>query len=168
MRVLKVTPFKSKKTSYSFHSISGGLLVQKTDTIEINLQALTVVSQRQPSRQELQDLYFAWRIVKHVKSNAIVCAKNKATLGIGSGQTSRIFATKIAVMKAQEAGLSLKSAVMASDAFFPFSDGIEVAAKAGISAIIQPGGSIRDKEVIEVANKSGIAMIFTHQRHFRH
>lgn len=168
VRVLKVTPFKSKKTSYSFHSISGGLLVQKTDTIEINLQALTVVSQRQPSRQELQDLYFAWRIVKHVKSNAIVCAKNKATLGIGSGQTSRIFATKIAVMKAQEAGLSLKSAVMASDAFFPFSDGIEVAAKAGISAIIQPGGSIRDKEVIEVANKSGIAMIFTHQRHFRH
>ncbi|MFW0097319.1 MAG: bifunctional phosphoribosylaminoimidazolecarboxamide formyltransferase/IMP cyclohydrolase [Coxiella endosymbiont of Haemaphysalis qinghaiensis] len=168
LRLLKAKPFKSKKTSYSFHSISGGLLVQQTDKIEIDLKELTVVSQRQPSRKELQDLYFAWQIVKHVKSNAIVCVKNTATLGIGSGQTSRVFAAKIAVMKAQEAGLSLKNAVMASDAFFPFSDGIEVAAQAGISAIIQPGGSIRDEEVIEVANKAGIAMIFTHQRHFRH
>ena len=168
LRLLKVKPFENKKTTYSFRSISGGLLAQKADTTEIDLKTLTVVSQRQPSRQELQDLYFAWRIVKHVKSNAIVCAKNRATLGIGSGQTSRVFAVKIAVMKAQEAGLSLKNTVMASDAFFPFSDGIEIAIKAGISAIIQPGGSIRDEEVIEAANKTGIAMIFTHQRHFRH
>lgn len=127
---------------------------ESRDTTGIKPKTIMVVSQRQPSKQELQDLYFAWRIVQYVKSNVIVCAKNRATLGVGSGQTSQVFAAKIAGMKAQEAGLSLKNAVMASDAFFPFSDGMEVVVKAGIIAVIQPGGSVRDKEVIKAANKS--------------
>ncbi|AJC50475.1 bifunctional phosphoribosylaminoimidazolecarboxamide formyltransferase/IMP cyclohydrolase [Coxiella endosymbiont of Amblyomma americanum] len=170
LRLLKVHPFDKGMLdfSFSFHSIIGGLLVQKEDTAAINFRKFTVVSQRYPSKKELQDLYFAWKIVKHVKSNAIVCTKNTATLGIGSGQSSRIFAVKIAIMKAQEAGLSLENSVMASDAFFPFIDSVEIAEKNGISAIIQPGGSIRDKEIIQTTDKAKIAMVFTHQRHFRH
>lgn len=168
LRLIKHKFYRTENMHYSFYSVIGGLLIQQTDTTEIDPKKSVVVSQRQPSEQELQDLHFAWRIVKYVKSNAIVCAKNGATLGIGSGQTSRVFAVKIALMKAKEAGLSLKNAVMASDAFFPFTDSIEIASKAGISAIIQPGGSIKDKEVIALANKTGITMIFTHERHFRH
>lgn len=168
LRLLIGKPLEKTRLSYSFHSISGGLLAQETDSTTFDPAMINGVSQRQPTREELQDLYFAWQVVKYVKSNAIVYVKDRATYGIGSGQTSRVFAAKIAVMKAEEAGLSLKNAVMASDAFFPFSDGIEVAAKAGITAVIQPGGSVRDEEIIESVNKAGMAMLFTHQRHFRH
>ena len=168
LRLLVGKPLEKKRLSYSFHSISGGLLAQETDIATFDPAIVNGVSQRQPTKEELQNLYFAWQVVKYVKSNAIVYVKDRTTYGIGSGQTSRIFAVKIAVIKAEEAGLSLKNAVMASDAFFPFSDGIEVAAKAGITAVIQPGGSVRDEEIIEAANKAGMTMLFTHQRHFRH
>lgn len=168
LRALKGKPLEKSKTGYSFQSISGGLLAQESDTVSLDPDAFTVVSQRQPTKKEVADLYFAWQVVKYVKSNAIVYAKNGATRGIGSGQTSRVFAAKIAVMKANEASLSLQGAVMASDAFFPFSDSVEIAANAGITAVIQPGGSKRDDEIIEAANKAGMAMLFTHQRHFRH
>lgn len=166
--LLKWNPFDHAKKSYSFHSISGGLLCQEADTTMFLNKPFTVVTRRQTTQQELQDLNFAWKIAKYVKSNAIVYAKNNATLGIGSGQTSRVFAAKIAIIKAKEAGLSLIGAVMASDAFFPFDDSIEIAAEAGITAVIQPGGSKRDLEVIATADKAGMAMLFTHQRHFRH
>ena len=166
--LLKWNPFDHTKKSYSFHSISGGLLCQEADTAMFLGQPFTVVTRRQTTQQELQDLHFAWKIVKYVKSNAIVYAKNNSTLGIGSGQTSRVFAAKIAIIKAKEAGLSLIGAVMASDAFFPFDDSIEIAAEAGITAVIQPGGSKRDLDIIETADKAGVAMLFTHQRHFRH
>jgi phosphoribosylaminoimidazolecarboxamide formyltransferase/IMP cyclohydrolase len=152
----------------SLHTIPGGLLAQQTDHAILQTADLQIVSKRQPSATEIQDLLFAWPIVKYVKSNAIVYAKNGATLGIGGGQTSRVFSAKIAAMKAEEANLSLKNAVMASDAFFPFADSIEIAAQAGITAIIQPGGSKRDAEVIAAADKANIAMVFTGQRHFRH
>lgn len=152
----------------SLHTIPGGLLAQQTDHAQLQLSELRVVSQRQPTATEMEDLLFAWPIVKYVKSNAIVYAKHGATLGIGGGQTSRVFSAKIAAMKAEEANLSLLGAVMASDAFFPFADSIEIAANAGITAIIQPGGSKRDAEVIAAANKANITMIFTNQRHFRH
>ena len=168
LRLLIGKPLEKTRLSYSFHSISGGLLAQKSDSATFDPAMVNSVSQRQPTKEELQDLYFAWQVVKYVKSNAIVCVKDRATHGIGSGQTSRVFATKIAVMKADEAGLSLKNAVMASDAFFSFGDGIEVAAKAGITAVIQPGGSVQDKEIIETVDKAGMAMLFTHKRHFRH
>lgn len=150
----------------SLHAISGGLLVQQLDAgFTSNWQ---VVSKRQPNIEELQDLKFAWPIVKYVKSNAIVFARQGMTLGIGGGQTSRVFATKIAALKANEANLSLAGSVIASDAFFPFADSIELAVTYGATAIIQPGGSKRDSEVIEAADESNIAMIFTNQRHFRH
>lgn len=168
LRLLVGKPLEKTRLSYSFHSISGGLLVQKNDIATFSPAMVNCVSQRQPTKEELQDLYFSWQVVKYVKSNAIVYVRDRATYGIGSGQTSRVFAAKIAVMKAEEAGLSLKNAVMASDAFFSFSDVIEVAAKAGITAVIQPGGSIRDKEIIKIVNEAGMAMLFTHQRHFRH
>ena len=168
LRVLIGKPLDCSQISYSFHSISGGLLCQETDVVKFLDQTFTVVTKRQPTTKQLQDLSFAWKIVKYAKSNAIVYVKDNATVGIGSGQTSRIFAAKIAILKAKEAGLSLKNAVMASDAFFPFSDSIEIASKAGITAIIQPGGSKRDQEIIEVANKTRVTMVFTYQRHFRH
>lgn len=168
LRLLIGKPLEKTRLSYSFYSISGGLLIQESDTATFNPAMASSVSQRQPTKEELQNLYFAWQVVKYVKSNAIVYAKDRSTYGIGSGQTSRVFSAKIAVMKAEEAGLSLKNAVMASDAFFSFRDGIEVAAKAGITAVIQPGGSVQDKEIIEAVNKAGMAMLFTRQRHFRH
>ncbi|WP_260511982.1 bifunctional phosphoribosylaminoimidazolecarboxamide formyltransferase/IMP cyclohydrolase [Coxiella burnetii] len=168
LRVLRGQPLDSSQITYSFHSITGGVLCQEADATKFSDETFTVVTRRQPTAKEQQDLYFAWQIVKYVKSNAIVYAKDHATLGIGSGQTSRVFAAKIAILKAEEAGLWLTDAVMASDAFFPFSDSIEIAAKAGITAVIQPGGSKRDEEVIKAANEAGMAMLFTHQRHFRH
>ena len=143
-------------------------MVQEYDNHQINAQDLEVVTKKQPTQRQITDLLFAWRAVKHVKSNAIVYAREKATVGIGAGQMSRVYSAVIAGIKAVDADLNLQEAVMASDAFFPFRDAIDKAHEAGISAIIQPGGSIRDDEVINAANEAGIAMVFTGIRHFKH
>ncbi len=152
----------------SYRSISGGLLVQQQDAAIINPNDWKVVTHKQPDPSQFQDLIFAWNVVRFVKSNAIVYAKNNQTCGIGAGQTSRIMSCEIGILKAQQAGLSLQNCVLASDAFFPFADSVIAAAKAGVSAIIQPGGSVKDQEVIMAANELGIAMIFTGVRHFKH
>ena len=149
-----------------FKRINGGLLVQSADTALYN--DLTVVSKRQPTEQEMNDLLFTWRVAKFVKSNAIVYGKNNATIGVGAGQMSRVNSARIAAIKAEHAGLEVNGAVMASDAFFPFRDGLDNAAEVGIKAVIQPGGSMRDEEVIAAADEHGIAMVFTGMRHFRH
>ena len=145
--------------------VSGGLLVQQPDQHELAESELKVVTERAPTPEELRGLLFAWRVVKHVKSNAVVFARDGQILGVGAGQMSRVDSVKIAVMKAQE---PLAGSVVASDAFFPFPDGVEEAARAGATAIIQPGGSVRDAEVIAAANRLGLAMVFTGVRHFRH
>lgn len=169
LRVLccNVEPLKHDNEC-SLHSIGGGVLMQQLDEADVDLTQLIVKTDAHPTKTQLNDLLFAWRVVRNIKSNAIVYAKDLRTLGIGSGQTSRVFSTKIAILKAQEATLNLDNAVMASDAFFPFADSIEIAADAGIKAIIQPGGSKRDEEVIAAANAAGIAMVFTGMRHFKH
>src|SRR3989344_9399216 len=148
-------------------SIAGGFLVQDADN-KVFSGEVTTVTKRAPTAAELSDLMFAFTVVKHVKSNAIVYVKNGATVGIGAGQMSRIVSAKIAAMKAEEANLSLKGSVMASDAFFPFPDVVQAAAEAGATAIIQPGGSLKDKDSIEAADKANIAMVTTGIRHFRH
>jgi len=148
--------------------IEGGMLVQDKDVADISRDELKVVTRRQPSAQEIDDALLAWRVCRYVKSNAIVYGKDNATLGIGAGQMSRIMSAEIAGQKAGEAGLDLHGAAMASDAFFPFRDGIDVAAKFGIKVVIQPGGSMRDQEVIDAADEHDIAMLFTGMRHFRH
>ena len=155
-------------TGLDYKRVSSGVLLQDRDSATLNLDALSPVTKRVPIPQELQDLAFAWRVVKFVKSNAIVYAKDGQTLGIGAGQTSRVMSSQIAGLKAKEGGFSLQGAVMASDAFFPFRDGLDTAAALGIRAVIQPGGSRRDGEVIAAANEHGIAMVFTGIRHFRH
>ncbi|MDD3576560.1 MAG: bifunctional phosphoribosylaminoimidazolecarboxamide formyltransferase/IMP cyclohydrolase, partial [Halothiobacillus sp.] len=129
---------------------------------------LTVVSKRQPTPEELRDLLFAWQVAQFVKSNAIIYASGEQTIGVGAGQMSRVYSARIAAIKAEDAGLPVAGSVMASDAFFPFRDGIDAAAAVGIRAVIQPGGSMRDQEVIDAANEHGIAMVFTGIRHFRH
>lgn len=151
-----------------YKRVNGGLLVQSRDIGMITEADLKVVTQRAPSEQELHDLIFAWKVAKFVKSNAIVYAKNRQTVGVGAGQMSRVNSARIAAIKAEHAGLPVPGAVMASDAFFPFRDGIDNAAKAGITAVIQPGGSMRDAEVIAAADEAGMAMVFTGMRHFRH
>jgi phosphoribosylaminoimidazolecarboxamide formyltransferase/IMP cyclohydrolase len=151
-----------------YKRVNGGLLVQERDQGMVTREDLTVVSERAPSEQELRDLAFAWRVAKFVKSNAIVYVKEGQTIGVGAGQMSRVYSAKIAGIKAADEGLSVPGSVMASDAFFPFRDGIDAAAVAGITAVIQPGGSMRDQEVIDAANEAGIAMVFTGMRHFRH
>jgi phosphoribosylaminoimidazolecarboxamide formyltransferase/IMP cyclohydrolase len=148
--------------------ISGGVLVQEPDSIDLVEADLKVASQRSPTDAERCALLFAWKVAKHVKSNAIVFAGDGRTLGVGAGQMSRVDSVKIAVMKAATAGLSLGGSVVASDAFFPFADGVEEAGKAGATAVIQPGGSVRDQDVIDAANKLGMAMLLTGVRHFRH
>ena len=148
--------------------VGSGLLVQSADVREVGAGELRVVSRRQPEAGELEDLLFAWRVAKYVKSNAIVYARGLATIGVGAGQMSRVVSARIAAMKAAEAGLEVAGAAMASDAFFPFRDGIDAAAAAGIRAVIQPGGSMRDAEVIAAADEHGMAMVFTGVRHFRH
>ncbi|PJA41519.1 MAG: bifunctional phosphoribosylaminoimidazolecarboxamide formyltransferase/inosine monophosphate cyclohydrolase, partial [Lysobacterales bacterium CG_4_9_14_3_um_filter_62_6] len=148
--------------------IHGGLLVQDRDHDCLSDADLRVVSQRQPDAGEMIDLRFAWRVAMMVKSNAIVYARGQRSIGIGAGQMSRVISAKIAAMKAAEAGLEVAGAVLASDAFFPFRDGIDAAAEAGIRAVIQPGGSIRDAEVIAAADQHHLAMVFTGVRHFRH
>ncbi|MEO8417197.1 MAG: bifunctional phosphoribosylaminoimidazolecarboxamide formyltransferase/IMP cyclohydrolase [Methylophilaceae bacterium] len=151
-----------------YKRVGGGLLVQTPDALNVAADQCKIVTQTQPTQQQLQDLVFAWRVAKFVKSNAIVFCANGMTLGVGAGQMSRVDSTRIAAIKAQNAGLSLTGAAVASDAFFPFRDGIDVLAEAGASCVIQPGGSIRDDEVIAAADEHGIAMIFTGIRHFRH
>ena len=154
--------------AFDFKRVNGGLLVQDRDQGMVTEEALTVVSERAPTSEEMRDLTFAWRVAKFVKSNAIVYAKAGQTIGVGAGQMSRVYSAKIAGIKAADEGLSVPGSVMASDAFFPFRDGIDAAAAAGITAVIQPGGSMRDQEVIDAANEAGIAMVFTGMRHFRH
>ena len=154
--------------SFDFKRIAGGLLVQDKDVGQITRSDIKVVSQRAPTEQELVDLLFAWKVAKFVKSNAIVYCKNGQTIGVGAGQMSRVYSAKIAGIKASDEGLIVPGSAMASDAFFPFRDGIDAAAEAGITAIIQPGGSMRDNEVIAAANEHNIAMVFTGMRHFRH
>jgi len=151
-----------------FKRVNGGLLVQERDLGMVTREGLKVVSKRQPTEQEMSDLLFAWRVAKFVKSNAIVYCNNNQTIGVGAGQMSRINSARIAGIKAEHAGLEVKGSVMASDAFFPFRDGIDNAAEAGIIAVIQPGGSMRDEEVIAAADEAGMAMVFTGMRHFRH
>jgi phosphoribosylaminoimidazolecarboxamide formyltransferase/IMP cyclohydrolase len=153
---------------FDYKRVNGGLLIQDRDNGMITEQDLKIVSDRQPSEAELADMMFAWKVAKMVKSNAIIYAKNNQTIGVGAGQMSRINSARIAGIKAEHAGLEVVGAVMASDAFFPFRDGIDNAAEAGISCIIQPGGSMRDDEVIAAANEHGMAMVFTGMRHFRH
>ncbi|WP_110640970.1 bifunctional phosphoribosylaminoimidazolecarboxamide formyltransferase/IMP cyclohydrolase [Salinicola sp. CPA57] len=153
---------------WDYKRVNGGLLVQSRDNGMIAAEELKVVTQRAPTEQELNDLVFAWKVAKFVKSNAIVYARNRQTVGVGAGQMSRINSARIAGIKAEHAGLEVPGSVMASDAFFPFRDGLDNAAAAGITAVIQPGGSMRDDEVIAAANEAGIAMVFTGMRHFRH
>jgi phosphoribosylaminoimidazolecarboxamide formyltransferase/IMP cyclohydrolase len=164
-----------RRVDLTFRSVSGGFLVQSRDNAVVDDMDLRVVTQRAPSEAELDDLKFAFRVAKYVKSNAIVYAKGGATVGIGAGQMSRVDSSRIAAQKAEEAaraaglGESLAhGSVVASDAFFPFADGLIAAARAGATAVIQPGGSLRDDEVIKAANEAGLAMLFTGVRHFRH
>ncbi|MEZ5589132.1 MAG: bifunctional phosphoribosylaminoimidazolecarboxamide formyltransferase/IMP cyclohydrolase, partial [Sedimenticolaceae bacterium] len=149
-----------------FKRVNGGLLVQDADLQLLN--DTRVVTERTPTEDEMRDLLFSWRVAKFVKSNAIVYCRNGMTIGVGAGQMSRINSARIAAIKAEHAGLEVRGSVMASDAFFPFRDGIDSAAAAGIAAVIQPGGSMRDEEVIAAANEHGMAMVFTGMRHFRH
>ena len=151
-----------------FKRVGGGLLVQTTDRAAVQASGLRCVTRRSPDAAELADLLFAWRVAKFVKSNAIVYCAGGRTLGIGAGQMSRVDSARIAAMKAQNAGLALAGSVVASDAFFPFRDGIDVLAAAGARAVVQPGGSMRDQEVIAAADEHGLAMVFTGIRHFRH
>ena len=168
IRVLECGELGKPKTTFDFKKLSGGLLVQDNDIELINVDNLKCVTTIKPSDSEMNDLIFAWKVAKSVKSNAIVYVKNQMTIGIGAGQMSRIYSAKIAGIKAADENLEVKGSVMASDAFFPFRDGIDAAAKAGISSIIHPGGSMRDDEVIAAANEHGISMIFTGIRHFKH
>ena len=168
VRVLVVGSFNTMPKSIDIKRVTGGVLIQDRDAITITKNDLKCVTKRTPTDNELNDLLFSWRVAAFVKSNAIVYAKNQTTIGIGAGQMSRIDSAKIAAIKASNARLNIKGAVMASDAFFPFRDGIDTATEAGITAIIQPGGSMRDKEVIQAANEANISMLFTGRRHFRH
>lgn len=155
-------------TTMQLRPVSGGLLVQDEDVLTVQEDGLTIVSKRQPTADELRDLLFSWRVAKYVKSNAIVYVRDNATVGVGAGQMSRVYSARIAGIKAADENLIVKGAVMASDAFFPFRDGIDNAAQAGIAAVIQPGGSRNDDEVIAAANEHDMAMVFTGVRHFRH
>jgi phosphoribosylaminoimidazolecarboxamide formyltransferase/IMP cyclohydrolase len=167
LRLIRLlTPSKEARPTTDVRSVCGGVLVQDAD---VNGELTpNIVSKRRPTKAELNGMLFGWRVVKHVKSNAIVYAQADRTLGIGAGQMSRVDAARIAVWKAHEAGLSLKGSAVASDAFFPFPDGLVAAAEAGATCAIQPGGSVRDEEVIAAANERKMAMIFTGVRHFRH
>jgi phosphoribosylaminoimidazolecarboxamide formyltransferase/IMP cyclohydrolase len=167
VRVL-VVPIGREAQRYDFKRVGGGLLVQTPDARNVTAAELKVVTRRAPTATELQDLLFAWRVAKFVKSNAIVFCGDGMTLGVGAGQMSRVDSARIAAIKAQNAGLSLAGSVVASDAFFPFRDGLDVVADAGAKAVIQPGGSMRDDEVIAAADERGVAMVFTGVRHFRH
>ncbi|MGH8510198.1 MAG: bifunctional phosphoribosylaminoimidazolecarboxamide formyltransferase/IMP cyclohydrolase [Gammaproteobacteria bacterium] len=169
MRVLMVAqPEARARKAFDYKRVQGGLLVQERDEATVEFTGVKVVTQRGPTEAEIADLLFAWRVVKFVKSNAIVYAKAGQTVGIGAGQMSRVYSARLGVMKATDAGLDVRASVMASDAFFPFRDSIDAAAAVGVTAVIQPGGSIRDVEVIGAADEHGMAMVFTGIRHFRH
>jgi len=168
IRVLACGSWSDTQPALALQSVSGGLLLQQRDLGKVDLKQLKIVSQQIPTENEMNDLIFAWKVAKFVKSNAIVYARNNSTLGIGAGQMSRIDSAKIAVSKAHERDLSLENSVMASDAFFPFADCIEYAAKYGIKAIIQPGGSINDEKIIAAVDQLNLMMVFTGMRHFKH
>jgi len=167
-RLIRQTVDLRKIWEVDIRRVVGGVLVQEPDRHRIHPTDLKVVTVRTPTEEEMQALLFAWHVVKHVKSNAIVYARGDRTLGIGAGQMSRVDSSKIAAMKAAEAGLDLQGCAVASDAYFPFADGLLEAVKVGATAVIQPGGSVRDSEVIAAANEHNIAMVFTGIRHFRH
>ena len=168
VRLLRTGQWSSPLPARDFKRVNGGLLLQDRDDGKVTRDDLTVVTDRAPTEAEWLDLLFAWQVAKFVKSNAIIYAANQRTIGVGAGQMSRVNSARIAAIKAEHAGLQVKGAVMASDAFFPFRDGIDNAAERGIAAVIQPGGSMRDEEVIAAANEAGMAMVFTGMRHFRH
>ncbi len=155
-------------SGYDLRRVHGGLLAQEWDTASTDVRNCKIVTGRKPTEEEYEALDFAWRVCRHVKSNAIVFTSRDQVLGVGAGQMSRVDSAKLAVMRAQTNNLDLKGSAVASDAFYPFRDGVDEAAKAGATAVIQPGGSIRDEEVIAAANEHGMAMIFTGIRHFRH
>ena len=159
---------EQRESQLDYKRVNGGLLVQEQDLGLITANELKIVTDVQPTEAQITDLLFSWNVAKYVKSNAIVYAKGQRTIGVGAGQMSRVNSARIAAIKAEHAGLATEGAVMASDAFFPFRDGIDNAAEVGIAAIIQPGGSMRDDETIAAANEHGIAMVFTGMRHFRH
>jgi phosphoribosylaminoimidazolecarboxamide formyltransferase/IMP cyclohydrolase len=167
LRVLEV-PLAHDTQAHDYKRVGGGLLVQSTDAQVLDEAELKVPTRKKPTPEQMQDLLFAWRVAKFVKSNAIVFARDRATLGIGAGQMSRLDSARVAVFKAQEAKLELAGSVAASDAFFPFRDGLDALAAAGATAVIQPGGSVKDAEVIAAADERGVAMVFTGMRHFRH
>jgi len=167
IRLLEVT-LDNNFNAFELKKIGGGLLVQSPDNFNIDMDHCKIVSKLKPNQEQMADMLFAWRVAKYVKSNAIVFCKNNQTLGIGAGQMSRVDSTKIASIKAQNANLDLINSVVASDAFFPFRDGIDVLATAGAKCVIQPGGSLRDEEVISAADELGLVMLFTGYRHFRH
>ena len=164
LRVLRAGEPKPTE-GLEYKQISGGMLVQTRDTHRLKREDLKVVTKRAPSEKEIDDLLFAWTVCKHTKSNAIVYARDRQTVGVGAGQMSRVDSVKLGAMRAQ---LAIEGSVLASDAFFPFRDGVDEAAKHGITAVIQPGGSVRDEEVIAAANEHGLAMVFTGVRHFKH
>jgi len=175
VRVLKIdlpkggnSAWEKGRNSHDTKRVGSGLLIQTADNHEISAADLKIVTKKQPTPAQLEDLLFAWRVAKYVKSNAIVFCGGGMTLGVGAGQMSRVDSTKIAAIKAQNAGLTLQGCAVASDAFFPFRDGVDVLAEAGASCVIQPGGSIRDEEVIAAADEHGLAMVLTGIRHFRH
>lgn len=168
VRLLECGQWSNKTTGVDIKRVNGGILVQDRDQGMVDMGDLRVVSKKQPTEQELKDLMFCWKVAKFVKSNAIVYAKDGMTIGVGAGQMSRVYSAKIAGIKAADENLEVAGSVMASDAFFPFRDGIDAAAEAGITAVIQPGGSMRDEEVIAAADEHGMAMVFTGMRHFRH
>ena len=169
VRVLELGDLKARTgAGFELRSVTGGLLMQSRDALDLRPEDLKVATRRKPSEAELADLVFAWRVCKFVKSNAIVFARAGTTIGIGAGQMSRVYSTKLAAMKAADEKLAVAGAVMASDAFLPFRDSLDVAAALGLRAVIQPGGSVRDDEVIAAADEHGMAMVFTGVRHFRH
>src|SRR5690606_20638349 len=167
VRVLEV-PQGSAVNPQDAKRVGGGWLLQDPDNFNVSADALKVVTDKQPTEAQMYDLMFAWKVAKYVKSNAIVFTGNGMTLGVGAGQMSRIDSARIASIKAENAGLSLQGSAVASDAFFPFRDGLDVVADAGATCVIQPGGSVRDDEVIAAANERGLVMLFTGHRHFRH
>jgi phosphoribosylaminoimidazolecarboxamide formyltransferase/IMP cyclohydrolase len=168
LRLLACGALTGQQPAYDYKRVTGGLLVQDRDLGTVTADDLTVVTKLAPTDRQMADLLFAWKVAKYVKSNAIVYVKGGMTIGVGAGQMSRVYSAKIAGIKAADEDLEVPGSVMASDAFFPFRDGIEAAAAAGIAAVIHPGGSMRDQEVIDAANEHGIAMVFTGMRHFKH
>ncbi|MCL1126067.1 bifunctional phosphoribosylaminoimidazolecarboxamide formyltransferase/IMP cyclohydrolase [Shewanella surugensis] len=168
VRVLECGQWTNRTKGLDYKRVNGGLLLQDRDQGMVNLEQVKIVSKRQPTSEEMKDLLFCWKVAKFVKSNAIVYAKDGMTIGVGAGQMSRVYSAKVASIKAADEGLVVENSVMASDAFFPFRDGIDAAAEAGICCIIQPGGSIRDEEIIAAADEHNMAMVFTGMRHFRH